>query len=129
MTNPPPTHFTANPQGDSTRLVPEGFVFPGTETINPAEVFSTPGYQAPKSGVPVLARLALIFGIVSVLMWPLGIVALVLGIIAYIRRTPHHGAEQTSALAGMVIGAMTTVIFVWTFILVKFSFPLLSLLG
>ena len=33
---------------DPTRIVPEGFVFPGTEVLDPREIFAGPGYQAPR---------------------------------------------------------------------------------
>ena len=45
---------------DPTRIVPEGFVFPGTEVLDPREVFAGPGYQAPQQRTDPVAVIALV---------------------------------------------------------------------
>ncbi|MDO4790876.1 MAG: hypothetical protein Q3999_00100 [Buchananella hordeovulneris] len=39
--------------------------FPGTEQVNPATVFSGPGYNAPRRNVPPVAILALVVALAS----------------------------------------------------------------
>ena len=50
---------------DPTRLVPEGFVFPGTEMLDPHEVFAGPGYQAPQQRTDPVAAIVLVLTLLS----------------------------------------------------------------
>ncbi|MFC2573953.1 MAG: hypothetical protein ACFNVY_05900, partial [Actinomyces oris] len=43
--------------------LPPGFVFPGTENLNPAEIFSGPGYTAPRPRSDSGATAALVCGL------------------------------------------------------------------
>ena len=40
---------------DPTQIVPQGFVFPGTEGLDAQQIFSGPGYQAPAQNADAAA--------------------------------------------------------------------------
>ena len=50
---------------DPTRIVPEGFVFPGTEVLDPREIFAGPGYQAPRQRTDPVATISLILTVLA----------------------------------------------------------------
>lgn len=100
--------------------LPPGFVFPGTENLNPAEVFSGPGYTAPRLRSDPLAMAAMIWGLLS-LIPVFGVVAIVLGIVAVRRLRRSYDSGEGMAWLGLFLGSVSTI--VWLFIL------MLSLLG
>ncbi len=99
--------------------LPAGFVFPGTENLDPAEVFSGPGYTAPHPRSDSGATAALVCGLLSFI--PLvGVAAIILGISAL--RRLHHSYDSGEGLAwlGLILGGVSVVLWPCLLILVLF---------
>lgn len=86
--------------------------FPGTEDLDPREVFAGPGYQAPRPRLSRLAVLALVAGIASVVPG-VGVLAVLVGAIG-VRRLRHtYGPSLSLCWFGIVAGAASTVFYAW----------------
>ena len=97
--------------------LPPGFVFPGTENLDPAEIFSGPGYTAPLPRTDSRASAALLGGLLSFI--PLvGVAAIILGINAL--RRLHHSYNSGEGLAwlGLILGAVFVILWLCVLILV-----------
>ena len=97
--------------------LPPGFVFPGTENLDPAEIFSGPGYTAPRPRSDSGATAALVCGLLSFI--PLvGVAAIILGINAL--RRLHHSYNSGEGLAwlGLILGAVSVILWLCVLILV-----------
>ncbi len=86
---------------------PDGaFVFPGTETINRAEVFSGPGYRAPRPRRSVWGSLSVVVsavGLIAFFILPLGVLFGILGL----RETADGTvAGHAASRAGLTLGLM-----------------------
>ncbi|WP_241655501.1 DUF4190 domain-containing protein [Actinomyces oricola] len=91
----------------------DGFVFPGTENVDPALVFATPGYQAPRQHTDPMASTALVCGLLSFI--PLfGVAALGFGWAALVRIRRSYDVGHTEAWFGVVVGAASTVLWLWS---------------
>ena len=99
--------------------LPPGFVFPGTENLNPAEIFSSPGYTAPRPRSDSGATAALVCGLLSFI--PLvGVAAIILGISALRRLRHSYDSGEGLAWLGLVLGGASMVL--WSCILVLVLF-------
>ena len=93
--------------------LPPGFVFPGTENLDPAEIFSGPGYTAPRPRTDSRASAALLGGLLSFI--PLiGVAAIFLGISALRRLRHSYDSGEGMAWLGLILGAGFTLF--WLFI-------------
>ena len=93
--------------------LPPGFVFPGTENLDPAEIFSGPGYTAPRPRTDSGATAALVCGLLSFI--PLvGVAAIILGIVALRRLRHSYDSGEGMAWLGFILGAGFTLF--WLFI-------------
>ncbi len=86
--------------------------FPGTEELDPAQIFSGPGYQAPPVRTDAVATLALILALLS---WipAVGIAAAATGAWALRRLQGTYSAGMTQAWLGVVLGCASTVAWLW----------------
>ena len=99
--------------------LPPGFVFPGTENLDPAEIFSGPGYTAPRPRTDSRASAALLGGLLSFI--PLiGVAAIFLGISAL--RRLHHSYNSGEGLAwlGLILGTISLILWLCALILILF---------
>lgn len=101
-----------------TRPVPERIMFPGTEVLDPYEIFSAPGYQAPRQRLDPLALAALA---TTLLCWIPGAGALGagLGLAALRRLRSSYATGTTQAWAGVVVGGVSTVAWIWVMLLIS----------
>ncbi len=77
-------------------------MFPGTERVNPAEVFAGPGYTSPRPAQSIWARIAIVaavFGLVP----GISVLAVVAGHVA-LRETSEYVSGRGMALAGLALG-------------------------
>ena len=99
--------------------LPPGFVFPGTENLDPAEIFSGPGYTAPRPRSDSRATAALVCGLLSVI--PLvGVAAIILGISALRRLRHSYDSGEGLAWLGLFLGCVSMVLWPCLLILVLF---------
>ena len=99
--------------------LPPGFVFPGTENLDPAEIFSGPGYTAPRLRTDSGATAALVCGLLSFI--PLvGVAAILLGI-GTLRRM-RHSSDSGEGLAwlGLILGAVSVILWLCVLVVVLF---------
>ena len=94
--------------------LPPGFVFPGTESLDPAEIFSGPGYTAPRPRTDSGATAAMVWGLLSFIP-VVGVVAIILGVGALRRLRRTYDSGEGMAWLGLILGTAFTV--VWLFIL------------
>ena len=94
--------------------LPPGFVFPGTESLNPVEIFSGPGYTAPRPRTDSGATAAMVWGLLSFIP-VVGVVAIILGVGALRRLRRTYDSGEGMAWLGLILGTAFTV--VWLFIL------------
>ena len=100
--------------------LPPGFVFPGTENLDPAEIFSGPGYTAPRPRSDSGATAALVCGLLSFI--PLvGVAAIILGIGALRRLRRSYDAGEGMAWLGLILGSAFTIIWLFILVLVLFA--------
>lgn len=106
FTPPVPPGPPAPAQGDPGR---GSWAFPGTEAINPAEVFAGPGYTSPRPPASVLARVAVVAAVFGFIPG-VSVIACVTGHLALreIERSPRSG--RGLALAGLTIGYIQVVL-------------------
>lgn len=89
--------------------IPGGFVFPGTEDVNPAEVFAGPGYQSPRSPYSLAARLAILFGVLGVIPG-VSLLAIAAGHYSLYEITHSRQSGRGLAVAGLTLGYMGAVL-------------------
>ena len=93
--------------------LPPGFVFPGTENLNPAEIFSGPGYTAPRPRTDSGATASLTCGLLGFI--PLvGVAGMILGIVALRRLRHSYDSGEGMAWLGLILGTGFTLF--WLFI-------------
>ncbi|WP_243896161.1 DUF4190 domain-containing protein [Actinomyces bowdenii] len=92
--------------------LPEGFVFPGTEEINPFAVFSGPGYQAPQPRTDRVATMALVLALLPFIPGA-GLLAACLGWWALRRLRRTWSTGQAQAWMGVVVGTASTAFWLW----------------
>lgn len=85
--------------------------FPGTEDVDPSEVFAGPGYRAPVIGNHPLAIASVILGVLG-LIPGLGIAAIVCGHLGLhaLQAAEERRGGQGLAIAGLVLGYVFTVL-------------------
>ena len=93
--------------------LPPGFVFPGTENLNPAEIFSGPGYTAPRPRADSGATTAMVCGLL-IFIPLIGIAAIILGASALRRLRHSYDSGEGMAWLGLILGAGFTLF--WLFI-------------
>lgn len=101
----------------STTPPPARPPFPGTEQIDPAEVFSGPGYQAPRTRTDPAAVAALILGLLFFIPGA-GAIAAILGLWALRRLRGSYDAGLTQAWFGVVVGGAATAAWLWIWCLI-----------
>lgn len=101
----------------SSDRLPAGFVFPGTEDIDPFMVFSGPGYQAPQPRTDPVAVAALVLALLSFLPGA-GLLAAGLGWWALQRLRSNWATGQAQAWMGVVLGTASTVFWLWMAVMV-----------
>lgn len=95
----------------------ERFRFPGTETLNPAEIFRGPGYEAPRPASSKMAAWGLSLGLLGFIPF-LSPVALALGMAALGETADGSRSGRGKAEAAVSLGAMGTII--WLLILTAY---------
>ena len=105
----------------STTPPPARPPFPGTEQIDPAEVFSGPGYQAPRTRTDPAAVAALILGLLFFIPGA-GAIAAILGLWALRRLRGSYDAGLTQAWFGVVVGGAATIAWLWIWCLTTLLF-------
>ena len=99
--------------------LPVGFVFPGTENLDPAEIFSGPGYTAPLPRTDSRASAALLGGLLSFI--PLiGVAAIFLGISALRRLRHSYDSGEGLAWLGLILGTISLILWLCALILILF---------
>lgn len=93
------------PSHTPTASGPVPFVFPGTEEVDPAYVFSGPGYRSPTPPYSLAARLSLFFAIIGVIPG-LSIPAIALGHYALVDIRRSRKSGRGTAVAGLALGYM-----------------------
>ncbi|BAW94095.1 hypothetical protein CHIBA101_2273 [Actinomyces sp. Chiba101] len=99
MTSPPPP-------------APPRAPFPGTDSLDPAQIFSGPGYQAPPvrtDGVATASLLCAAFSFIPAV----GLAAAGLGVWALRRLRRAYGTGRTLARLAIVVGATASVLQLW----------------
>lgn len=99
---PPNSDAGANQISHPGQIVPDDFVFPGTQEVNPREVFAFAGYNAPQQKTPAICFIAL----ASLLLSPIPgvvLVTMVLGIFAIVE-------SKRAGYRGWVISWIATII-------------------
>lgn len=102
----------ANDPGAGSGRLPEGFVFPGTESINPFEVFSGPGYQAPHPRTDPVATAALVCALLSFIPG-LGVLAAGFGWWSLYRLKRSWALGESQAWMGVVVGTAASAWWLW----------------
>ena len=99
--------------------LPPGFVFPGTENLDPAEIFSGPGYTAPRPRSDSGATAALVCGLLSFI--PLvGVAAIILGISALRRLHRSYDSGEGLAWLGLILGTISLILWLCLLIFILF---------
>lgn len=116
---PPPQRPGESPLSRSSNQAPgrpgatssQPAPFPGTEHVDPAEVFAGAGYRAPVIGNHPLAIAAVVLGALGVIPG-LGIGAVVFGHLALraLQSPEERRGGQGMAIAGLVLGYVFTVL-------------------
>ena len=99
---PPNNNAGANQISHPGQIVPDDFVFPGTQEVNPREVFAFAGYNAPRQKTPAICFIAL----ASLLLSPIPgvvLITMVLGIFAIVE-------SKRAGYRGWVISWIATII-------------------
>ena len=91
--------------------------FPGTEELNPAEIFAGPGYQAPPVRTDPVAIAALGLGLLS-LVPAVGLLAAAMGWWALTRARNRYSTGVSMAWFGIVMGLTSSVCWAWLWWLV-----------
>ena len=99
---PPNSDAGANQISHPGQIVPDDFVFPGTQEVNPREVFAFAGYNAPQQKTPIICFIALAALVLSPIPGVF-VVNMVLGIFAIVE-------SKRAGYRGWVISWITTII-------------------
>ncbi|WP_315583878.1 DUF4190 domain-containing protein [Actinomyces viscosus] len=99
--------------------LPPGFVFPGTENLNPVEIFSGPGYTAPRPRTDSGATAAMTCGLLSFIP-VVGVAAIILGAGALRRLRHSYDSGEGMAWLGLILGCASTIIWLVILVLVLF---------
>ncbi|VEG29058.1 Uncharacterised protein [Actinomyces howellii] len=105
---------------DPTQIVPQGFVFPGTEGLDAQQIFSGPGYQAPAQHADAAAVAALVCTVLSPIPG-LGIVAVILGTYSLRRLRRSYATGHSLAWLGIVVGSAVTAAWLLLVVLIALS--------
>ena len=89
--------------------LPPGFVFPGTENLDPAEIFAGPGYTAPRPRSDSGATAALVCGLLSFIPF-VGVAAIILGISALRRLRHSYDSGEGLAWLGLILGGVSVIL-------------------
>ena len=92
--------------------LPSGFVFPGTEVLDPREIFAGPGYQAPRQRTDPVATISLILTVLAPVPF-LGALAALSGWWALRRLRGSYATGHAQAWLGVIVGSATTVGWLW----------------
>ena len=87
--------------------------FPGTEELNPADVFAAPGYTAPRPPRAAAAVVALVAGLLSTFIPIAPLVAIGFGHWALYQLRTQHVSGRGMAVAGLTLGYMLLVFWVF----------------
>lgn len=79
------------------------FTFPGTERVDPAEVFAGPGYTSPRPAQSTWARVAIIAAVLG-LVPGISVLAVVAGHVALRETASEYVSGRGMALAGLALG-------------------------
>lgn len=93
------------------------FVFPGTETLNPHEIFRNPGYEAPRPERSRVAGWAITLALLGFIPF-LSPVGLALGIASLGETADGSRSGRGKAEAAVSLGAMGTI--AWLLILIAY---------
>ena len=99
---PPNSDAGANQISHPGQIVPDNFVFPGTQEVNPREVFAFAGYNAPQQKTPIICFIALAALVLSPIPGVF-VVNMVLGIFAIVE-------SKRAGYRGWVISWIATII-------------------
>ncbi|SNU01905.1 protein of unknown function [Ruaniaceae bacterium KH17] len=99
------------PTAPETPAGPAPFVFPGTEDVNPAAVFSGPGYLSPTPPYSLAARLALVCAVLGVIPG-VSLAAIGLGHYALYEIARSHRSGRGLATSALTLGYMGAVVWV-----------------
>ena len=99
--------------------LPSGFVFPGTEHLNPAEIFSGPGYTAPLPRTDKGATAALVWGLLGFIPG-VSVIAIILACFALRRLRHSYDSGEGMAWMGLILGSLFTL--GWFFVLIIMTF-------
>ncbi len=90
--------------------------FPGTEDLDPALIFSGPGYTAPPVSPDPVCLTALVLALLSVVPF-VGLLALAAGAWGLRRLRSSFATGESMAWAGIVLGATSSVLWLWVMLL------------
>ena len=79
------------------------FTFPGTERVNPAEVFAGPGYTSPRPAQSTWARIAIVAAVFG-LIPGISVLAVVAGHLGLRETGSEYVSGRGMALAGLALG-------------------------
>lgn len=110
MTTTPPVPVPGSPG--------ETVPFPGTESLDPARVFSGPGYSPP----PVTSDVVCVAALVAAILSPIplmGLLAAGLGLWGLRRLRTSWATGESMAWAGVVVGLGSSVFWGWVWLLMR----------
>lgn len=86
--------------------------FPGTEDLDPALIFSGPGYTAPPLTTDPVCLAALVLALASVIPF-VGLLAMPAGVWGLRRLRNSFSKGESMAWAGVVLGTASSVLWLW----------------
>ncbi|SPT53695.1 Uncharacterised protein [Actinomyces bovis] len=110
--------MTTSPSAPAPQAMPAVEPFPGTEDLDPAVVFSGPGYTPPPLRTDPVCLIALVVTLFSAVPF-VGLLAAGLGWWGLRRLRDTWATGETMAWAGVVVGLVSSVIWAWGLALVK----------
>lgn len=93
-------------------------VFPGSEDVDPAQVFAGPGYTSPKPPSTALAQVALWLCVGGIFLPFLLPVATLLSVIALVRSSGQKGAVRHTALSALVVSLVAIILMTGSYLLI-----------
>lgn len=91
-------------------VVPGAAIFPGTEQVDPARVFATPGYTSPPPPTNAMAQVALWLSVPLLFAGPFLLVSAILGAVSLARSSGMHGAGRRAAAGALAISVVGLVL-------------------